>query len=175
MSLSESDWENVAVMSLQIMKWLFQTIKEICINRREVPEFSFGQRLWITKKLRKLSLDWPLESSCLSKAHMKDSFVYVISHWTFCNIILYNILYNGHVYVSNVHITVQPHGNMFCLLCVGGWFKYHVQWNLWQMWTYWWERFLWCKWLPVDSFQQRGKVIIIVLTVRTIAMTGVQL
>ena len=38
----------------------------------------------------------------------------------FCNIILYNILYNRHVYVSNAHITVQPHGNMFCLLSVGG-------------------------------------------------------
>lgn len=57
---------------------------------------------------------------CLSKAHMKDQFVYVISYWTFCNIILYNILYNRHVYVSNAHITVQPHGNMFCLLSVGG-------------------------------------------------------
>ena len=62
-------------------------------------------------------------------------------------------------------ITVQPHGKKFCLLSVGGWFKYYVQWNLWQMWRCWWERFLWCKWLPVDSFQWRGKVIIIILTV----------
>lgn len=89
------------------------------------------------------------------KAHLRDQLVQVISHWTFCNIILYNITIqqtclclqctlvrvdpgvvagSGGIHccvitvvfhIINEHckynrITVQPHGNKFCLLSVGG-------------------------------------------------------